>query len=103
MKQRYLAVYEHRKDGYSGFAPDLLGCIAIGKTLKEIQRNMREAFEAHIAALKARSDEIPKTTMTIVHFPHPSEGHGIDHWVIEDLGISATAQVQTHRQESAER
>lgn len=85
MRQRFLAVYEHRKEGYSGFVPDLPGCIATGVALEEMQANMRETMNAHVSGLAERGEAIPEPTTHIVHFPHPSEGHGIDHWIVEGL------------------
>lgn len=90
MNERYLTVYEHRKEGYSGFVLGLPGCIATGEDLDAMQKNMRDTFAAHIAALNASGEEIPDAVTSIVHFPHPSEGHGIDHWVVEELGAGST-------------
>jgi predicted RNase H-like HicB family nuclease len=87
MKRKYLAVYEHRRDGYSGYVPDLPGCISIGAELEDMQRNMREAFDASISKLVERGDMIPSPTPSSVYFPHPDEGHGSDHWAIEALEI----------------
>jgi predicted RNase H-like HicB family nuclease len=86
----YLAVYEHRAGGYSGFAPDLQGCIATGEDLVAMQKSMREAVDAHVALLVERGEKIPEPTTTTIHFSHPSEGHGIDHWVVEPVEIGAS-------------
>ena len=89
MKKRHLVVYQHRADGYSGYAPDLQGCISTGEDLVAMQRSMRKAVDAHVALLVERGEKIPEPTTTTIHFPHPSEGHGIDHWVVESVKIGA--------------
>lgn len=90
MKHRYLAVYEHRADGYSGYVPDLPGCISTGATLDEMKQRMRETVDALFVALAERDEEAPQPTTTTVHFPHPSEGHGIDHWVVERVEVKVS-------------
>jgi predicted RNase H-like HicB family nuclease len=84
---RYLAVYEHRKDGYSGFVPDLPGCISSGKTLEMMQCGIRTAVDAFIAERTNHGEEMPPSVTRIVHFPRPREGHGIDHWVVEGVEV----------------
>jgi predicted RNase H-like HicB family nuclease len=39
--------------------PDLPGCIAAGRTRKEVKERMAKAIEMHLAALRADGDEIP--------------------------------------------
>jgi predicted RNase H-like HicB family nuclease len=81
-------VFEHRLDGYSGFVPDLPGCISTAATLEAMRRNMREAIHAQVAILAKLGEAIPQPKTTTVHFPRPSEGHGIDHWVVERLEVT---------------
>jgi predicted RNase H-like HicB family nuclease len=87
MSRGYLVVYEHRTEGYSSYAPDLPGCISTGASLKEMQRSMRETINAHLVGLAEHEEKAPQPATTIVHFPHPSEGHGIDHWVVERVEV----------------
>src|SRR5438067_9807169 len=91
---KYLAVYKHRRDGYySRYIPDLPGCIWTGVELEDMQRNMHEAFDARISTLTELGQQIPPPTTRSVSFSHPDEGHGIDHWVIDPLGISTTGEI----------
>ena len=39
------------KHNYGAYAPNLPGCIATGKTLKKVKKNMPEAIEMHIKGL----------------------------------------------------
>jgi predicted RNase H-like HicB family nuclease len=56
---RFLIVVEKANNNYSSYSPDLPGCIATGKTKKEVQLNMHEAIELHIKGLKEDNLEVP--------------------------------------------
>jgi predicted RNase H-like HicB family nuclease len=75
-----LVVYEHRKSGFSGFAPDISGCIATGDDLQEMQINMSKAISARSESLMKEGAELPQPTTFRVEFPKNSE---IDYWVVE--------------------
>lgn len=68
MKRRFLVVYEHGKRNYSGFAPDVPGCISTGKTLAEMRRMMREALEAHLQWMANDGDPVPVPRTMKVEF-----------------------------------
>ncbi|MEO7300026.1 MAG: type II toxin-antitoxin system HicB family antitoxin [Verrucomicrobiota bacterium] len=57
--KKYLVVIEETSTGYSAYSPDLSGCIATGKTRKQVEKNMQEAMEFHIDGLKLEGCEIP--------------------------------------------
>ena len=42
---------EKANGNYSAYSPDLLGCIATGKTIEEVKKNMEEAVNLHIEGL----------------------------------------------------
>lgn len=46
-----LIVVEKSEDGFSAYAPDLPGCVAVGGTREETERLMREAIELHVDAM----------------------------------------------------
>ena len=54
---RYLVVIEKAKNNYAAYAPDLPGCVATGKTVKEVENNMHLAIKMHIEGLK--EDKLP--------------------------------------------
>lgn len=58
--KKYLIVIEHTITGYSAYSPDLAGCIATGKTKEDVERNMREAIEFHLAGLQLDGYEVPE-------------------------------------------
>jgi predicted RNase H-like HicB family nuclease len=55
--KKYAIVIEYGENNLSAYVPDLPGCITTGRTVEEIERNMREAIELHIEGL--REDGIP--------------------------------------------
>jgi predicted RNase H-like HicB family nuclease len=58
--KKYAVVIEKGPANYSAYVPDLPGCIATGKTLEEIEINMREAIEFHIEGMIEDGDPIPE-------------------------------------------
>ena len=60
--RRYAVVFERSEDGYGAFVPDLPGCITVGDTLEEAERNIREAIAGHIEAMRAHGERIPMAT-----------------------------------------
>ena len=87
MKQEFLVVYEFACGSYSGYAPDLPGCISAGDNHEEMRKNMREAVETHISSLVEQGNEIPKQVTTIIHFKKPVEETDVQHWIIERIEI----------------
>ena len=68
MRQRFLVVYEHGKRNFSGFVPDVPGCISTGKTLAEMRRMMREALESHLQWMADDGDPMPVSKTRNVEF-----------------------------------
>lgn len=54
---RYLMIIEHGERNLSAYLPDLPGCVATGKDLAEVKKNMRAATELHLRGL--REDDLP--------------------------------------------
>ena len=59
---KYAIVIERAGNNYSAYAPDVPGCAAVGDTLEEVQREMQEALEFHIAGLREAGLPIPEPT-----------------------------------------
>lgn len=57
--KKYTVIYEWGKRNWSAYVPDLPGCIATGKTRKQVERMIREAIEFHIQGMKARGEKTP--------------------------------------------
>jgi len=58
----YAIIIEGEEGSYSAYAPELLGCIATGKTIEEVERLMREAIGFHLEMMKEHGEEIPPPT-----------------------------------------
>lgn len=56
---QYLVVIEKAKSNFSAYLPDVPGCVATGKTRAEVLRRIQDAFDMHIAGMKADGLEIP--------------------------------------------
>ncbi len=58
---RVLVVTEKADGNYSAYAPDLPGCVATGKTVEEVGRNMHDAIEMHVRGLLEDSLPVPES------------------------------------------
>ena len=56
---RYAVVIEKAEGNFSAYVPDLPGCVATGATVKDIEREIREAIRFHIEGLRADGLTIP--------------------------------------------
>ena len=66
--KEYAVIFERGQEGeenWGAYVPDLPGCISTGETFEEVQRNIKEAIELHIAGLKADGDPIPEATTRV--------------------------------------
>ena len=59
LAMKYVVIYEKGHRAWSAYAPDLPGCIATGKTLDEVQKNMKEAIELHLRGMIEDNEPIP--------------------------------------------
>jgi predicted RNase H-like HicB family nuclease len=56
---RYAIVIENAGGNYSGYVPDLPGCIATGSSIEETEQALREAIEFHLEGMREDGDPIP--------------------------------------------
>ena len=59
---RYAGVIEKANDNYSAFVPDRPGCVAVGDTVEEVEREIRDAIRFHIEGLKEDGLPVPEPT-----------------------------------------
>lgn len=57
---RYAIVIEKAKRNYAAYVPDLPGCVATGKTIAEVKREIASAIEFHIEGLREDGLKIPE-------------------------------------------
>lgn len=59
-KMSYRVIIERDEDGiYVAKVPDLPGCATEGKTKKELMKNVKEAIQAYVKALKKDGNPVP--------------------------------------------
>ncbi|MBV9708840.1 MAG: type II toxin-antitoxin system HicB family antitoxin [Chloroflexi bacterium] len=70
---RFLIIIEQGEHNYSAYVHDLPGCIATGRTLQEVEQNMREAIVLHVQAMLEDGESIPvlQTTAEYVEISVP--------------------------------
>ncbi len=56
---KFLVIIEKTETGFSAYSPDLDGCVATGRTKKEVEKNMYEAIQFHLEGLKEEGINIP--------------------------------------------
>ncbi len=64
---KYLIVFEKTATGYSAYLPDLPGCAATGRSREEVEKNIHEAIELHVAGMKA-DGEIPQSAEAFAEY-----------------------------------
>jgi len=62
---KYLVIFKKANSNYSAYSPDLPGCIATGKTRKEVEKNIKEAITFHLEGLKKDGLAIPEPSSFI--------------------------------------
>jgi antitoxin HicB len=62
----YRVIIEKDEDGILvGRVPDLPGCATEGKTKVELMKNLKEAIQAYLEALKEHGEPVPIETVQI--------------------------------------
>lgn len=60
MTGKYLVVVEKSRTGFSAYSPDVLGCIATGKTIEKTMANMKSALSMHLRGIVESGEKLPK-------------------------------------------
>ncbi|HZU04260.1 MAG TPA: type II toxin-antitoxin system HicB family antitoxin [Ktedonobacteraceae bacterium] len=56
---RFLIIIEKGDHNYGAYSPDLPGCVAVGDTVEEVEKNMHEAIKMHIRGMIEDHEPIP--------------------------------------------
>jgi predicted RNase H-like HicB family nuclease len=56
---RFLVIIEKGNEIYGAYSPDLPGFVAVGDTLEEVEKNMREAIAMHLRGMIEDQEPIP--------------------------------------------
>ena len=62
---RYAIVIEKAEGNYSAYVPDLPGCVATGSSQAEVEAEIREAIEFHLAGLQEDGLPIPQPSSKV--------------------------------------
>ncbi|MFA6242970.1 MAG: type II toxin-antitoxin system HicB family antitoxin [Candidatus Hydrogenedentales bacterium] len=62
---RYAIVIENAENNFSGYVPDLPGCVATGDSEVETNTLLREAIELHLAGLREDGALIPEAVSRV--------------------------------------
>jgi predicted RNase H-like HicB family nuclease len=62
---RYAIVIEKAEGNYSAYVPDLPGCVATGASQSEVESQIREAIEFHLAGLQEDGLPIPEPSSKV--------------------------------------
>ena len=64
---KYRVIIERDEDGILvARVPDLPGCATEGKTKRELMKNVKEAIQAYLEALKEHGDPVPIETVQVI-------------------------------------
>lgn len=64
---RYAIVIEKAEGDYSAYVPDLPGCVATGKTVAEVEGEIREAIVFHVEGLREDGLPVPAPASQVVY------------------------------------
>jgi len=53
-------VIEKTDSGFSAYSPDLPGCVSTGRSLDEVENNMKEAIALHLDGLRDEGQPVPE-------------------------------------------
>jgi predicted RNase H-like HicB family nuclease len=63
--KRYAIVVEDAGTNLAAYVPDLPGCVATGRTKKEVERLIREAIELHLQGMAEDGLPIPEPSSQV--------------------------------------
>ena len=55
-------VIEHEDGAWGAYVPDLLGCVAAGRSRDEVERLIGEAIPLHIESMREQGEPVPAPT-----------------------------------------
>lgn len=61
---KFVVLMEKTDSGYSGYIPDLPGCVAAGDSKSEVRTLLNQAIEWHVEALLAKGETLPESSTT---------------------------------------
>ena len=65
MKRAFAVVFENGPGNLSAYAPDLPGCVSVGRSLEETRVMMKEAITSHIDFMREYGETVPEPRTSI--------------------------------------
>lgn len=62
---RYAVVIEKAGEGFSGYVPDLPGCVAAGGSVAAVQSELAALIPFHLEGLRAEGQVVPKAESVV--------------------------------------
>jgi len=62
---KYAVVIENAGPNYSAYVPDLPGCVATGRSVEDVESQIREAIEFHIEGMREDGEPVPAPTSSV--------------------------------------
>lgn len=62
---KFLVIIERGQRNYGAYSPDLPGCIATGRTRREVSQRMREAVRLHLEGLRRHGLPVPRPSASV--------------------------------------
>jgi len=79
--EKYLIVIEKSATGFAAYSPDVLGCIATGKTINQTITNMKSALTFHLKGLIADGEAIPQPRGIQSYLDAERDSEGVEHFI----------------------
>jgi predicted RNase H-like HicB family nuclease len=79
--EKYLIVVEKSETGFSAYSPDVLGCIATGKTIADTVANMKSALRLHLRGLVEDNEEVPRPRGIDSYLDAERESEGEEYYI----------------------
>jgi predicted RNase H-like HicB family nuclease len=70
--KRYAVVIEKAAGNYSGYVPDLPGCVATGDTPEQTEAELRDAIAFHITGLTEDGLPVPEPSSIATYIDAPA-------------------------------
>jgi len=65
VKRTYAVIYENGPHNLSAYAPDVPGCVSVGRTVEEARTNMKEAITLHLDLMLREGEPVPEPTTSL--------------------------------------
>ena len=94
MTRTYLVVYEKGESNYSGFVPDVSGCVSVGDSIEDMRANLKEALQLFVDYSSEEGLAVPASTTKNILVPVEGESNPYAEYTVEWLTVDIPAAIQ---------